>query len=505
MRIPSLRSKLLVFCLLLMSLVIGSDYVTLITYKLGVAAGHASLHRAGSVAAQDDCSDGINVPNRYNMPFCVRDDELFILAVNYKPFEWSATDLRTAERFFDTVIGARLRAAFPAVKIKYATWDFPVRYDDLANAGVVPDIIIDNPHNRIDRDLEPRGWVGDMTSMIEESGIDLSQLNEGAVAMVKSRSDGGIYGVPIFIDDHMLFYNKKIFDKFRMKYPTVGMTYDHIYKLAKKLTIQSGLDAYKGYMQHPDTYLVYNQLGLYPFLPTTSEEPAPEDIMVSLTSPGWEELGENIERFLHIPRNTFTTVDDFLKGDMSRPGHVAMAVNTLQKLPMYAGNELYIDDGDEDDFREWAKSVEIGITSVPVLHYGSQTIYQPNTLAAFIPPQSDKKEQAIAIVKWLVSEQAQIELSRHAIKGVLQTPNVVMSFGAAIPELAGIDTSAVYWGTNAAVRNYQNTEYWDIPLFMVFRQHVLRDGMTAKSSLIVTEREDIPAYIRSRAEAGQTW
>jgi multiple sugar transport system substrate-binding protein len=486
MRILSLRS-LLVFCLLLLSL------------------GQESLDNAGYAAAAQDCSDGINVPNRYNMPFCVRDDELLIFGVNYRPFESTVTEQRSAERFFNTVIGNQLRAAFPNVKIKYATWDFPVRYDDLANAGVVPDIIIDNPHNRIDRDLEPRGWVGDLTPMIEESGIDLGQLNQGAVEMVKSRSDGGIYGVPILIDDYMLFYNKKIFNKFRVKYPTVGLTYDQIYKLAKKLTVQTGLDAYKGYMQHPDNYLVYNQLGLYPFLPTTNEEPAPEDIRVCLTSPGWEELGENIDRFLHIPRNTFTTVDDFLKGDMSRPGHVAMAVNTLSKLPIYAGSELYTEDGEEEDYREWAKSVDIGITSVPVLHNGSNTIYQPNMLAAFIPPQSDKKAQAIAIVKWLVSENGQVELSRHGIKGVLQTPAVVLNFGAHIPELAGIDTSAVYWGTNAVVKNYQNTEYWDIPLFMVFRQHVLRDGMTVGSSLFVTEQEDIPAYIRSRAEAGQEW
>jgi multiple sugar transport system substrate-binding protein len=290
-----------------------------------------------------------------------------------------------------------------------------------------------------------------------------------------------------------------------VKYPTTGMTYDQIYKSAKRLTVQSGLDAYKGYMQHPDNYLVYNQLGLYPFLPTTSEQPAPEDIRVSLTGPGWEELGENIDRFLHIPRNTFTTVDDFLKGDMSRPGHVAMAVNTLNKLPIYAGSELYIEDGEEEEYREWAESVDIGITSVPVLHHRSQTIYQPNMLAAFIPPQSEKKAQAIAIVKWLVSEPGQVQLSRHGIKGVLQTPAVVINFGANIPELAGIDTSAVYWGTNAVVQNYQNTEYWDIPIFMVFRQHVLRDGMTVGSSLIVTEKEDIPAYIRSRAEAGQEW
>jgi multiple sugar transport system substrate-binding protein len=485
MRILSLRS-LLVFCLLLTSL------------------GQVSLDRAGSARAQDVCSDGINVPNQYDVPFCVRNDELLIFAANYRPFESSVTEQRTAERFFDTVIGNSLRAAFPNVKIKYATWDYPVRYDELMNAGVVPALILDNP-NRIDPELEPRGLVGDLTPLIVQSGIDLSQINQGAVEFVKSRSDGGIYGVPVFINDHVMFYNKKIFDKFGVRYPTVGMTYNKIYKLAKKLTVQDGLDAYKGYMQHPDTFLAYNQLGLYPFLPTTSEEPAPEEIRVNITSPEWKLLCANIEPFLLIPRNTFTTVDDFLKGDMSRPGHVAMAVNTLDKLPIYAGSELYIEDGEEPEYAEWRTSIDTGITSVPVLYNGSQTIYQPNMLAAFIPPQSDKKEQAIAIVKWLVSEQGQVELSRHAIKGVLQTPNVVLSFGAAIPELAGIDTSAIYWGTNAAVRNYQNTEYWNIPLFMVFRQHVLRDGMTAESSLIVTNDEDIPNYIRSRAEAGQTW
>jgi multiple sugar transport system substrate-binding protein len=435
----------------------------------------------------------------------VYDDELFIFAANYKPFESSADESRQAERFYDTVIGAKLRAAFPDVKIRYATWDFPIRYEDLKQAGVVPDIIIENPRNRIDRDLEPLGWVQDMTGMIDEGGLDLGALNHSAVELVKSRSDGGIYGVPIFVDDFVMFYNKKVFDKFGKKYPAPGATYDEIYKLAKSLTRQDGLDAYKGFQQHPDNFLEFNQLGLYPFVPTGSEEPAPEDVEIDITSPGWQRLGENMDRFLSIPRNTFTTVDDYLKADMSRPGHVAMAVDSLRKLPMYAGSEIFIDDGDEEDFAQWRDSIDIGVSAVPVLGQGSEATYQPNTLAAFVTPQSDRQAQAFEIVKWLVSEEAQVELSRHAIKGVLETDAVVDAFGDAIPELAGIDTSAVYWGENAAVRDYANTEFWDIPMFMVFRQHVLKDGMTVDSSLVVTETEDIPAYIRSKADAGQDW
>lgn len=212
-----------------------------------------------------------------------------------------------------------------------------------------------------------------------------------------------------------------------------------------------------------------------------------------------------MDRFLWLPRNGFTTVTDFLKGDMSRPGHVAMAVDSLQKLPAYVGDDLFIKDGDEAKYHEWLKSIDVGVTSVPVLKKNSETTYQPNTMAAFIPPQARHKEEALQIVKWLVSEEGQVELSRHAIKGVLETPAVVNSFGDDVPGLANVDTSGVYWGSNAVVQNYQNTEYWDIPLYSVFRQHVLTDAMTVKGALTVTQTEDIPAYIKSQVNAGKDW
>ncbi|MGP3929078.1 ABC transporter substrate-binding protein [Nonomuraea sp. KM88] len=449
------------------------------------------------------CKD---VPNRYDLPFSVCDDELFIFAANYKPFESTVENEQgAATRVFDEIIGNKLREAFPDVKIKYATWDYPVRYEDLKAAGVTPDIVIEDPKNRIDRDLEPMGWVGDLTPDLEKAGIDLDTLNKSAVELTRSRSDGGIYGVPLFIDEHVLLYNKKIFDKFRVKHPKPGMTYDEAFKKAKQLTKDDGLDHYKGYMQHPDQYLDFNQAGLYPFLPTTSEEPAPEDVKVDISSDAWKTYVDNLYRFLEIPRNDFTTVTDYFKGDMSQPGHLAMAVDTLSRLNMYAGSELFIEDGDEAAFAEQAKSVDIGVSSIPVLEKGAKTIYQPNTRAAFIPPSSPKKDQALQIVKWLVSEEGQTEFSSHGVKAVLQTDKVVQSFGKAIPELAKIDASAVYWGENAVISNYQNTEYWDLPLWSVYRQHILRDGGTPEQALSLSQQQDIPNYIKAQAEAGKDW
>jgi multiple sugar transport system substrate-binding protein len=99
----------------------------------------------------------------------------------------------------------------------------------------------------------------------------------------------------------------------------------------------------------------------------------------------------------------------------------------------------------------------------------------------------------------------QTRISSYGMKAVLPTDAVVNAFGSAIPELKAIDTSAVYWGDNAVIKNYQNTEYWDIPLYKVFRQHVLKDGMDVDSSLLVTEQQDVPHYIKAQAAAGLTW
>ncbi|TCN38323.1 multiple sugar transport system substrate-binding protein [Kribbella orskensis] len=472
------------------------------TAAAATTSSTSATPRAGAGSAQGS----VDIPNRYGKPFSVADDELFIFAANFKPFELGGDDAgREASRYFNLVLGDAIRARFPAVKLKYATWDYPIRYEDIARAGRLPDLIIEDPRTRIDRDLEPLGWVADLTADVQQAGIDLAALNQGAVEQVKSRSDGGLYGVPLFIDEHVMLYNKLIFDKFKVKYPSAGSTYDDIYQLAKKLTRQDGIDHYKGFMQHPDNYLALNQLGLYPFVPGASEQPAPADVKVSLTTAEWKQVAHTINQFLQLPGNTFTTVDDFFKGDMSFPGHLAMAVHTLSKLNAYALSPLYVEEDDAEDYAEWAKAVKIGVTSMPVLSSGSNAIYQPNTRAAFIPPQSPKKAQSLEIIKYLVSEEIQTRLSSYGVKAVLPTDAVKNAFGTAIPELKNIDTSAVYWGENAIVKNYQNTEYWDIPLYKVFRQHVLIDGMDVDSALTVAEQRDIPDYIRAQAAAGFTW
>jgi multiple sugar transport system substrate-binding protein len=78
----------------------------------------SAVPRAGARAA----AGVVDIPNRYGKPFSVADDELFIFAVNFKPFELGGDDAgREASRYFNAVFGDAIRAKFPGVKIKYAT------------------------------------------------------------------------------------------------------------------------------------------------------------------------------------------------------------------------------------------------------------------------------------------------------------------------------------------------------------------------------------------------
>ena len=110
---------------------------------------------------------------------------------------------------YSTVLGTQLSGAgsdFDVVTIK----DVP-GYVSLVNKGV----------------LEP------LNPMIDADGVDLSLYN-GVTDQVTI--DGNLYELPFRSDIWVLFYNKDIFDKAGVAYPTNDMTWDEYDKLARSVT-----------------------------------------------------------------------------------------------------------------------------------------------------------------------------------------------------------------------------------------------------------------------------
>lgn len=422
-------------------------------------------------------------------------DELFVFTTNQKVYEKS---FGAREK----LIGQYIKDKFPNLKYKLVHWDDNgIREKHFEESGVYPDLVLDLVDRNTTRIIKTYGMDYDLKPLIDKYDFDLDRIDQACMNLVYDRSAGGVLSIPFEINDYILYYNKKVFDLKNEPYPTAGMTYDEAYEKAKRLTFGVDFTMYKGYLQHPDQYLKCNQLGLIPFSLT-------EPNKIVLDTPEWNYLVENLTRFYEIRGNIWNSTDDFFVR-----GTAAMCVDHLERLSQIALIEDFLPAGEINTWRE--RFAENGlvkgtwdIAPMPVLKEGDTTIYRPNLLGWFIPKQSKMKETAFQVIMHLLSEEVQLGRAKDGIKGVVKTPEIAESFGANIPELQGLNLEAVYWGENAVqpvrIPEVAGEGYWDIALWMVYRQYILKDGFTADMALRRVEFEQ-NQWIQDRINEGRKW
>ena len=115
----------------------------------------------------------------------------------------------------------------------------------MLSAGSAPDVV-ETTGLTVPTFIE-RGVVEDLTDRIKTSKLiqpsDLSAVNNLYRWDGKVQGKGPIYGmVKDWSQDGTLWYNKLLFDKAKLPYPslTTPMTYDEMLAIAKKLTVTKG-------------------------------------------------------------------------------------------------------------------------------------------------------------------------------------------------------------------------------------------------------------------------
>ncbi|MCC2684684.1 MAG: extracellular solute-binding protein family 1, partial [Paenibacillaceae bacterium] len=91
------------------------------------------------------------------------------------------------------------------------------------------------------------GLTMDLSALVKKYNLDLDRLEPSTLEAVKKSAGGKLVGLPVAVHTTMLTYNKDIFDKFGVPYPTDKMTWDDTYELAKKLTRTDGGTQYYGF------------------------------------------------------------------------------------------------------------------------------------------------------------------------------------------------------------------------------------------------------------------
>lgn len=112
----------------------------------------------------------------------------------------------------------------------------------------------------------------DLTPFLKEYNIKLTDFEPQLIEYIRSISNGGMYGVPGgSAVNHVLFYNKSLFDKFGVTYPKDGMSWNDAMEVAAKLTRTDSGTNYYGFTGHLSVMTAANQLGLAMVDPKTKK------------------------------------------------------------------------------------------------------------------------------------------------------------------------------------------------------------------------------------------
>jgi multiple sugar transport system substrate-binding protein len=101
-----------------------------------------------------------------------------------------------------------------------------------------------------------RNQILPLESRIEADGLDLSAYSGATEELTY---EGSIYALPFRSDIWILYYNKDLFDKAGVDYPTNDMTWDEFDSVARQMTSGSGAD--KVYGAHFHTWRSTVELG----------------------------------------------------------------------------------------------------------------------------------------------------------------------------------------------------------------------------------------------------
>jgi multiple sugar transport system substrate-binding protein len=373
------------------------------------------------------------------------------------------------EEVFEKQIGQFIKKKFPDITIKHVHWDNPGRqYKDLIAAGTIPDLIFDNSRMNVQRYIIDNDLHYDINDLIKKHNFDTGKLNPALVAQIRNLTpEGKMYGLPFNNNDFVLFYNKDIFDKFGVDYPTDGMTYDEIYELAKKLTRVEGEITYKGFSQNPGHYMNYNQLSQSPL--SLTEDKA------SLNTPEWKKLVDNMRRFYDIPANQFDTVETF-----ATKGNIAMAVATVDHIV---------------SFQEQNKNLNFDIVSVPSFSEAPNTRYQPNVYSMYISKQSTKKDLAFQVMAAILSEEHQVELAKEGVIVPMESQAVKEAFGQNLPHMRGKNTKAIFHGQTAMppAARAAGLAWYDVPMHNVFAPLIFKESKDSVTALRMIEEQSTKA------------
>lgn len=303
------------------------------------------------------------------------------------------TSAAHTEESFNSRFGDSIRQKFPDYTIKYIP-SSTIKFADLVPTQTQVDIVYAAINDFMSGPVK-HGMAYDMKGLIASNGIDTGRVATDWLTGLKPMWKDNIYGLPVSMEALTLFYNKDLFDKFGIAYPTDGMSWDQVFELNQKLSRSDQGVQYAGIAIAAPQHFTLNALSLS-YYDMQAKKPG-----VVQQEAKWKQLYETLA-VLPLQSSAYREKVVSLKGALPGEANFVKQRDTamlagLAHLPLSQAE---------------MKEVNWDMVSYPTFRDAPKTGSQGNLLLFGVTNMSKHKEEALQVIKYLYSDEFQTITSR---------------------------------------------------------------------------------------------
>ncbi|TDG00839.1 ABC transporter substrate-binding protein [Paenibacillus piri] len=340
---------------------------------------------------------------------------------------------------FKTFIADPVNKKYPNITIERIEPPTGTTPEDFFSSGANPDLIYSSSTTHTK--LLSIGVYQDLRELIQKYKFDESRIKPFLYNYAKGLSGKGeIFAIPFNSNQHILYYNKDIFDKFGVPYPSdQQMTWEQALELGRLLTKTENGVNYIGIDAEGPIGIAKNLA-----LPIIDSKTGKS----FLNSPDWVRVFAIAKQNYEIPGylgkdNKYVYGrDEFMKD------------RNLAMRPTWLANMV----GPLEELRQQGLEVNWDIAPIPTFsdHLGQTREAQVHTLS--VSNKSKHKDEAFLAIAQILSEEVQRILARNGRVPAIINKELEKEYGADIPVLKGKKVQNVFVGEPLQEHNFHQFE-----------------------------------------------
>ncbi|MBH5317440.1 extracellular solute-binding protein [Paenibacillus sp. GSMTC-2017] len=317
---------------------------------------------------------------------------------------------------FNKLIVEPTRAKYPHITLERIKTDAETTPDELILTGQLPDIVYTSSGPAFYRFLDI-GVVQELDNLIKKYEVDTNRIKPVILKSIKSFSpQGKIIAIPLSFNLLVTYYNKEIFDKFYVPYPSdEPKTWSEWLDLGRKLTVADDGTQYIG-IDLGGPGIVARSIHTGNVDEATGKS--------ALSDPDWTKVYDLMKEQYDIPG--YVGPNNELLYDRS----VFMEERRIAIKPHFLANMV----GPLEELR--AKGVELDWDIAPAPHFGNNEV-GGSIHSLILSNQSKHIDDAFLVIANILSDETQKLVSRNGRVPSIVNPELEKEFGADIEVLKG--------------------------------------------------------------------